>query len=94
MKGKYVKPLLIVLILAIAGMAGWNIYLQRELYKYKPQVEAYLPEDVYVAVGSTIELYGRESATAIPAAGTARSGRIWRTAFPLRERKNRSGIIL
>ena len=34
--------------------------LQMELKKYKPQVEAYLPEDVYVAVGSTVELYDDE----------------------------------
>ena len=34
--------------------------LQVELKKYKPQIEAYLPEDVYVAVGSTVELYNDE----------------------------------
>ncbi len=54
---KYRKLLLAVVVLLFAGLLGWNIYLQRELYKYKPQVEAYLPEDIYVAVGSTIELY-------------------------------------
>ena len=43
---KYRKLLLAVVVLLFAGLLGWNIYLQRELYKYKPQVEAYLPEEL------------------------------------------------
>ena len=57
MKEKCLRPLLAVFVLLFAGMLAWNISLQREVEKYKPQVEAYLPEDVYVAVGSTVELY-------------------------------------
>ena len=57
MKEKCLRPLLAVFVLLFAGMLAWNISLQSELHKYKPQVEAYLPEDVYVAVGSTVELY-------------------------------------
>lgn len=34
---KYRKLLLAVVVLLFAGLLGWNIYLQRELYKYKPR---------------------------------------------------------
>ncbi len=51
------RPLLAVMVLLLAGLLAWNVSLQRDLKKYKPQVEAYLPKDVYVAVGSTVELY-------------------------------------
>ena len=57
MKEKWVRPLLALALLALSAMLGWNVFLQRELVKYRPQLEAYLPEDVYVAVGSTVELY-------------------------------------
>lgn len=57
MKEKYVRPLLAVFVLLFAAMLAWNVSLHKEVEKYKPQVEAYLPEDVYVAVGSTVELY-------------------------------------
>ena len=49
MKEKCLRPLLAVFVLLFAGMLAWNISLQREVEKYKPQVEAYLPEDVYEA---------------------------------------------
>ena len=51
------RPLLAVTVLLLAGLLAWNVSLQRDLKKYRPQVEAYLPKDVYVAVGSTVELY-------------------------------------
>ena len=51
------RPLLAVMVLLLAGLLAWNVSLQRDLKKYRPQVEAYLPKDVYVAVGSTVELY-------------------------------------
>lgn len=54
------KLLLIIPAAVIVGLLVWNVMLQMELKKYKPQVEAYLPEDVYVAVGSTVELYDDE----------------------------------
>ena len=57
MKGKCCKAAAGGIVLLFAGLLAWNLFLQSELQKYKPQVEAYLPEDVYVAVGSTIELY-------------------------------------
>lgn len=57
MTQKQLRPLLAIFVLLFAGMLGWNVYLHRELQKYVPQVEAYLPKDVYVAVGSTVELY-------------------------------------
>lgn len=47
----------VVLLILLAGLAVWNVVLQMQVKKYKPQVEAYLPEELYVAVGSTIELY-------------------------------------
>ena len=47
MKEKCLRPLLAVFVLLFAGMLAWNISLQREVEKYKPQVEAYLPEDVF-----------------------------------------------
>ena len=53
---KKLRPLLAVFALLLSVLLFWNISLQRELEKYKPQVEAYLPGDIYVAVGSTIEL--------------------------------------
>lgn len=46
--------------LIFLGLLAWNLVLQAQLKKYKPQIEVYLPEDVYVAVGSTIELYNDE----------------------------------
>jgi len=49
-----------VLLLA-ASLIG-NVVLVQEVKKYKPQIEAYLPEDIYVAVGSTIELYDNQVA--------------------------------
>ena len=58
------RPLLAVFALLLAGVLFWNLSLQRELEKYKPQVEAYLPEDLYVAVGSTIEIYNDQVAWA------------------------------
>ena len=54
------KLLLIIPAAVIVALLVWNVMLQMELKKYKPQVEAYLPEDVYVAVGSTVELYDDE----------------------------------
>ena len=94
MKEKCLRPLLAVFVLLFAGMLAWNISLQREVEKYKPQVEAYLPEDVYVAVGSTIELYNDQvvwsgSGTVTPATGTARLAKTWRTVFLSPERKSR-----
>ena len=59
MKGKK-KLLFLIPAVLVLGLLIWNIVLQVELKKYKPQIEAYLPEDVYVAVGSTIELYNDE----------------------------------
>ena len=56
------KPLPTVLTLLLVSMMLWNIFLHMELEKYKPQIEAYLPEDIYVAVGSTIELYDNQVA--------------------------------
>jgi len=63
MKKQY-KLLPAVLFLVLAGMLVWNVSLQRELKKYKPQIEAYLPKDIYVAVDSTIELYNDQVAFA------------------------------
>jgi len=57
LKDKKWKGLLSVLVVVLAGLLVWNIMLQLQLKKYKPQLEAYLPEDIYVAVDSTIELY-------------------------------------
>ena len=54
------KFLWLIPVAMILGLVIWNLTLQAELKKYKPQVEAYLPEDVYVAVGSTVELYDDE----------------------------------
>lgn len=59
MKGKK-KLLFLIPAVLVLGLLIWNIVLQVELKKYKPQIEAYLPEDVYVAVGSTVELYNDE----------------------------------
>lgn len=56
------RPVLAALAILFSAMLFWNISLQKELEKYKPQIEAYLPEDVYVAVGSTIELYNNQVA--------------------------------
>ncbi len=64
MTDKKWKLLLAVSALLFLAMLFWNISLQREVEKYKPQVEAYLPEDIYVAVGSTIELYNDQVAWA------------------------------
>ena len=44
-------------VLVFAALLGWNIYLHIQLQKYIPQIEVYLPEDIYVAVGCTVELY-------------------------------------
>ena len=87
MKEKCLRPLLAVFVLLFAGMLAWNISLQREVEKYKPQVEAYLPEDVYVAVGSTVELYNDQ------VVWSGRLAKTWRTVFLSPERKSRSGII-
>lgn len=62
MMQKNQRLLTAVLALFLLALLIWNICLQRELGKYKPQIEAYLPEDVYVAVGSTIELYNSQVA--------------------------------
>ena len=62
MMQKKQRLLTAVLALFLLALLIWNICLQRELGKYKPQIEAYLPEDVYVAVGSTIELYNSQVA--------------------------------
>ena len=62
MTQKVLRPLLAVFVLLFALMLGWNVKLQQEVEKYKPQIEAYLPEDVYVAVGTTIELYNNQVA--------------------------------
>jgi lysophospholipase L1-like esterase len=56
------RLVLAAVVLVLAGLLAWNIRLQLELKKYKPQIEAYLPEDIYVAVGSTIELYDNQVA--------------------------------
>ena len=64
MTDKKWKLLLAVSALLFLAMLFWNISLQREVEKYKPQVEAYLPEDIYVAVGSTTELYNDQVAWA------------------------------
>lgn len=45
------KLLFLIPAVLVLGLLIWNIVLQVELKKYKPQIEAYLPEDVYVAVG-------------------------------------------
>lgn len=81
------KLLLLIPAAVIIGLLVWNVILQLELKKYRPQVEAYLPEDIYVAVGSTVELYddrwsGPGCGTAMPATGIAKSARIWRTGSP------------
>lgn len=60
-KNKY-RYFLAALLLLLAGMLVWNILLTQEVKKYKPQIEAYLPEDVYVAVGNTMELYNDQVA--------------------------------
>lgn len=60
-KNKY-RYFLAALLLLLAGMLVWNILLMQEVKKYKPQIEAYLPEDVYVAVGNTMELYNDQVA--------------------------------
>ena len=39
------KLLLIIPAAVIVALLVWNVMLQMELKKYKPQVEAYLPED-------------------------------------------------
>lgn len=62
MTQKVLKPLLAVFVLLFTLMLGWNVKLRQEVEKYKPQIEAYLPEDVYVAVGTTIELYNNQVA--------------------------------
>ena len=46
-----------VCFLLLAGLLIWNICLQWQIKKLTPQMDAYLPADVYVAVGSTVELY-------------------------------------
>lgn len=58
------RLLIAVLALIICGLLFWNISLQKELKSYEPIIEAYLPEDIYVAVGSTIELYNSQVAWA------------------------------
>lgn len=62
MKKNKSRLLLAVLLVLLAGLAVWNVVLQLELKKYKPQIEAYLPEDIYVAVGRTIEIYNDQTA--------------------------------
>ena len=64
MKQKPFRVLTAVFSLLLLAMLVWNISLQRELKQYKPQIEAYLPKDIYVAVGSTIELYNDQVAWA------------------------------
>ena len=49
MKGKK-KLLFLIPAVLVLGLLIWNIVLQVELKKYKPQIEAYLPEDVYFLV--------------------------------------------
>ncbi len=56
------RSVVAVLAILLLAMLFWNISLQRELERYKPQIEAYLPDDIYVAVGSTIELYNNQVA--------------------------------
>ena len=51
MKQKPFRVLTAVFSLLLLAMLVWNISLQRELKQYKPQIEAYLPKDIYVAVG-------------------------------------------
>ena len=62
MKKKKTQICLVVLAVLLVVFGIWNVYLQMELKKYKPQIEAYLPEDIYVAVDSTIELYNDQVA--------------------------------
>ena len=40
------KFLWLIPVAMILGLVIWNLTLQAELTKYKPQVEAYLPEDM------------------------------------------------
>jgi hypothetical protein len=58
------RILMIAAAAVFVGLLIWNAVLQLELRKYKPQIEAYLPEDIYVAVDSTIELYNDQVAFA------------------------------
>ena len=61
-KRRFLPAIAVILVIPFLALLIWNISLQRELKKYKPQIEAYLPEDIYVAVGSTIELYNNQVA--------------------------------
>jgi hypothetical protein len=38
----------------------WNVRLQVQLGQTKPDMEVYLPQDLYVAVGSAVELYNNQ----------------------------------
>lgn len=52
----------LVLLLGFAGLLLWNLCLQAQICRLRPAIEAYLPEDIYVAVGSVIELYNEQVA--------------------------------
>ena len=54
---KIKQNLCLFLTVAFFGLLLWNIRLQTELTRLRPRMEAYLPKDVYVAVGATMELY-------------------------------------
>lgn len=45
------------LVLVVAVLLVWNICMQVKLCQMTPKMDVYLPEDLYVAVGTTMELY-------------------------------------
>lgn len=49
-----------IMAAAIACLVIWNICLQVQLLRARPRMEAYLPKDLYVAVGNTMELYNSQ----------------------------------
>ena len=50
-KLKYIIPAVLLI---------WILFLQIRVYQLTPRMDAYLPEDVYVATGSTVELYNSQ----------------------------------
>lgn len=62
MRERRVKWTSALLFLFLALSLAVNVGLFCQLRKYKPQIEAYLPEDLYVAVGSSMEIYNNQVA--------------------------------
>ena len=50
-KLKYIIPAVLLI---------WILFLQIRVYQLTPRMDAYLPEDIYVATGSTVELYNSQ----------------------------------